>query len=115
VASGALATLAIYLLFGLSLLGLSLPQVLITLGGGMLLPAAVAGAVIPNAHRAGLASGFMGFAQMAGATCSGVLLSLLADGTAWPMVGLNALFAVAAFGAFHLLRPRPEVGAALAR
>ena len=115
VAAGAVATLLVYLLFGLSLLGLSVPQVLVTLGGGMLLPAAVAGAVIPNAHRAGLAAGFMGFAQMAGATCSGVLLSLLADGTAWPMVGLNALFAVAAFSAFHLLRPRPAVGAALAR
>jgi len=115
VAAGAVATLLVYLLFGLSLLGLSLPQVLVTLGGGMLLPASVAGAVIPNAHRAGLAAGFMGFAQMAGATCSGVLLSLLADGTAWPMVLLNTLFALAAFSAFHLLRPRPAVGAALAR
>lgn len=115
VAAGALATLAIYQLFGLSLLGLSLPQVLVTLGGGMLLPAAVAGAVIPNAQRAGLAAGFMGFAQMAGATCSGVLISLLADGTAWPMVLLNTLFAVAAFSAFHLLRPRPAVAAALAK
>ncbi|WAC44426.1 MFS transporter [Pseudomonas sp. SL4(2022)] len=115
VVTGALATLATYLLSGLSLLGLSLPQVLVTLGGGMLLPASVAGAVIPNAHRAGLAAGFMGFAQMAGATCSGVLLSLLADGSAWPMVLLNTLFAVAAFCAFHLLRPRPAVNAALVR
>ncbi|MNT82621.1 hypothetical protein D3C72_2223770 [compost metagenome] len=75
----------------------------------------MAGAVIPNAHRAGLAAGFMGFAQMAGATGSGVLLSLLADGTATPMVLLNTLFAVAALSAFHLLRPRPAVGAVLAR
>nr|WP_298147395.1 MFS transporter [uncultured Pseudomonas sp.] len=115
VAAGALATFSVYLLFGLSVVGLSLPQVLVTLGGGMLLPASVAGAVIPNAHRAGLAAGFMGFAQMAGATCSGLLLSLLADGTAWPMVLLNCVFAVAAFSAFHLLRPRPAVSAVLAR
>ncbi|MFP6851312.1 MAG: MFS transporter [Pseudomonas sp.] len=115
VATGALITLAIYWLFGLSLLGLSLPQVLVTLGGGMLLPASVAGAVIPNAHRAGLAAGFMGFAQMAGATASGILLSVLADGTARPMVLLNTLFAVAAFSAFYLLRPRPTASAALAR
>jgi DHA1 family bicyclomycin/chloramphenicol resistance-like MFS transporter len=115
VAAGAVLTLLVYLIFGLSLLGLSAPQVLVTLGGGMLLPASVAGAVIPNAHRAGLAAGFMGFAQMAGATCSGVLLSLLADDTAWPMLLLNTLFAVAAFAAFHLLRPRPAVGTALAR
>lgn len=115
VLAGAIATLLVYQLAGLSVLGLSLPQVLVTLGGGMLLPASVAGAVIPNAHRAGLAAGFMGFAQMAGATCSGLLLSVLADGSAWPMVLLNALFAVAAFSAFHLLRPRPVVSAALAR
>ena len=115
VAFGGVTTLAIYLLFGLSVLGLSIPQVLVTLGGGMLLPASVAGAVIPNAHRAGLAAGFMGFAQMAGATCSGVLLSMLADGTAWPMLVLNCVFAVAAFSAFHLLRPRPALDVALAR
>ena len=115
VLAGAVASVATYQLFGLSLLGLSVPQVLVTLGGGMLLPAAVAGAVIPNAHRAGLASGFMGFAQMAGATCSGLLLSQLQDGTAWPMVMLNGGFAMAAFAAFHLRRPRPAASAALAR
>lgn len=114
VASGAIATVLVYQLLGLSLLGLSVPQVLVTLGGGMLLPAAVAGAVIPNAQRAGLAAGFMGFAQMAGATCSGLLLGVLQDGTAWPMVILHGGFAVAAFGAFHLLRARPVAGAALA-
>lgn len=115
VTAGALGTLVIYQGFGLSVLGLSLPQVLVTLGGGMVLPASVAGAVIPNAHRAGLAAGFMGFAQMAGATCSGLLLSLLQDGSAWPMVLLNALFASLAFSAFHLLRTRPHRGAAVAR
>lgn len=111
---GSLLTLAIYLLFGLSLLGLSLPQVLVTLGGGMLLPAAVAGAVIPNPQRAGLAAGLMGFSQMAGATLAGLLLGALQDGSAWPMVALNALFAVLAFLFFHLLRVRPAVTAAVA-
>ncbi|PKQ42941.1 MFS transporter [Pseudomonas sp. YY-1] len=111
---GSLLTLAIYLLFGLSLLGLSLPQVLVTLGGGMLLPAAVAGAVIPNPQRAGLAAGLMGFSQMAGATLAGLLLGALQDGSAWPMVALNALFAVLAFLFFHLLRTRQVVTAAVA-
>ena len=92
---------------------MELVWVLYTWVGCMLLRGSVAGAVIPNAHRAGLAAGFMGFAQMAGATCSGVLLSLLADGSAWPMVLLNTLFAVAAFCAFHLLRSRPAANAAL--
>ena len=111
---GSLLTLAIYLLFGLSLLGLSLPQVLVTLGGGMLLPAAVAGAVIPNPQRAGLAAGLMGFSQMAGATLAGLLLGALQDSSAWPMVALNALFAVLAFLFFHLLRTRQVVTAAVA-
>lgn len=111
---GSLLTLVIYLLFGLSLLGLSLPQVLVTLGGGMLLPAAVAGAVIPNPQRAGLAAGLMGFSQMAGATLAGLLLGALQHGSAWPMVALNALFAVLAFLFFHLLRTRQVVTAAVA-
>ncbi|MDX5373199.1 MAG: MFS transporter [Pseudomonadaceae bacterium] len=103
VAGGAALTLLVHGLFGLSVLGLSLPQVLVTVGGGMVLPASVAGAVIPNDHRAGLAAGFMGFAQMAGATLAGVLLGQLQDGTSWPMVLLHGLFATAAFAAFHLL------------
>lgn len=106
VALGGLTTLAVHQVFGLSVLGLSLPQVLVTLGGGMVLPASVAGAVIPNAHRAGLAAGFMGFAQMAGATFSGVLLSALQDGSAWAMVFLNASFAFIAWSLFHLLQRR---------
>ncbi|MCY1540795.1 drug resistance transporter, Bcr/CflA subfamily [compost metagenome] len=114
VATGAIGTVVVYQLFGLSVLGLSLPQVLVTLGGGMVLPASVAGAVIPNAQRAGLAAGFMGFAQMAGATCSGLLLSALQDGTAWPMVILQGVFACTAFSAFHLLRKRPDASVVLA-
>lgn len=111
VLAGAALTLLVHLLFGLSLFGLSLPQVLVTLGGGMLIPASVAGAVIPNAHRAGLAAGFMGFAQMAGATFAGVLLGMQQGSTAWPMVVLHSAFAAAAFAAFHLSRNRPEAPA----
>ncbi|MBD9417559.1 MFS transporter [Pseudomonas sp. PDM16] len=111
VAAGAALTLLVHALFGLSVLGLSLPQVLVTVGGGMVLPASVAGAVIPNANRAGLAAGFMGFSQMAGATLSGVLLTHLQDGTSWPMVLLHGLFAGAAFAAFSLLRRVPGAAA----
>lgn len=106
VLAGALTTLLMERLFGLSVLGLSVPQVLVTLGGGILLPAAVAGAVLPNAHRAGLASGSMGFAQMAGATLSGAVLTALADGSALPMLLNQLSFALAAFLAFHLLTSR---------
>ena len=62
---------------------------------------------------AGLAAGLMGFSQMAGATLAGLLLGALQDGSAWPMVALNALFAGLAFLLFHLLRARPVVTTAL--
>jgi len=106
VAAGGVLALLIYALFGLSVVGLDLPIALATLGGGLVLPGAVTGGVMPNAHRAGLAAGLMGFAQMFGATCSGVLLSHLRDGSATPMIVIQAVFAVTAFVAFHLLRQR---------
>ncbi|AZE73497.1 Multidrug resistance transporter, Bcr/CflA family [Pseudomonas synxantha] len=106
VALGGVAALVIYALFGLSVVGLDVPIALVTLGGGLVLPGAVTGAVMPNAHRAGLAAGLMGFAQMFGATCSGLLLSQLRDGSAAPMVMIQAGFALSAFIAFQLLRQR---------
>ncbi|AZE55803.1 Multidrug resistance transporter, Bcr/CflA family [Pseudomonas synxantha] len=106
VAVGGVAALVIYALFGLSVVGLDVPIAMVTLGGGLVLPGAVTGAVMPNAHRAGLAAGLMGFAQMFGATCSGLLLSQLRDGSAAPMVIIQAGFALSAFVAFQLLRQR---------
>ncbi|MFQ6593724.1 MULTISPECIES: multidrug effflux MFS transporter [Pseudomonas] len=113
VAVGGLSAVLIYAVFGLSVVGLDLPIALVTLGGGLVLPGSVTGGVMPNAHRAGLAAGLMGFSQMFGATCSGLLLSQLRDGSAVPMIMLEASFAVAAFVAFHLLRERrPALAAA---
>ncbi|AYC35088.1 MFS transporter [Pseudomonas cavernae] len=106
VALGALATLLVHELLGLSIFGLFLPQLLLTFGAGMVLPAAVAGAVMPNAHRAGLAAGFMGFAQMAGGMSAGLVLSRFQDGTALPMIAVHCAFALGAFAAFQILRPR---------
>jgi DHA1 family bicyclomycin/chloramphenicol resistance-like MFS transporter len=110
VAIGGLSAVLTYELFGLSVLGLDLPVALVTLGGGLVLPGSVTGAVMPNAHRAGLAAGLMGFSQMFGATCSGLLLSHLRDGSATPMIVIEACFAVLAFVAFHLPRQRPVKG-----
>ncbi|UVE19728.1 MFS transporter [Pseudomonas sp. LS44] len=106
VATGALVTLLVHQVHGLSILGLFVPQVLLTFGAGMVLPASVAGAVMPNAQCAGLAAGFMGFAQMAGGMSAGLLLSQLQDGTALPMIELHGVFACGAFILFQLLRPR---------
>ncbi len=110
VAVGGMSALVIYALFGLSVLGLDIPIALVTLGGGLVLPGSVTGSVMPNAHRAGLAAGLMGFAQMFGATCSGVLLSQLRDGSAAPMIIIQACFALTALVAFHLLRQRQVKG-----
>ncbi|AVE04315.1 multidrug effflux MFS transporter [Pseudomonas palleroniana] len=113
VAVGGLSAVLIYAVFGLSVVGLDLPIALVTLGGGLVLPGSVTGGVMPNAHRAGLAAGLMGFSQMFGATCSGLLLSQLRDGSAVPMIMLEASFAVVAFVAFYLLRERrPALAAA---
>jgi len=49
---------------------------------------------------------------MFGATCSGLLLSHLRDGSATPMIMIQASFAVTAFVAFQLLRQRRAVLAA---
>ncbi|KAF1032829.1 MAG: Inner membrane transport protein YdhC [Pseudomonas sp.] len=106
VALGGIAMVVIYEVSGLSVIGLDVPTALVTLGAGLVLPGSVTGAVMPNAHRAGLAAGLMGFAQMFGATLSGFLLSHLRDGTAVPMILLSASFAVAALVSFHLLRQR---------
>lgn len=106
VAVGGVAALAIYLVFGLSVVGLDIPIALVTLGGGLVLPGSVTGAVMPNAHCAGLAAGLMGFAQMFGATCSGLLLSQLRDGSAAPMIIIQAGLALSALVAFQLLRQR---------
>jgi len=110
VAVGGVSAVVIYALFGLSVLGLDIPIALVTLGGGLVLPGSVTGGVMPNAHRAGLAAGLMGFAQMFGATCSGLLLSLLRDGSATPMIVIQACSAATAFVAFHLLRQRQVNG-----
>ncbi|BDB19977.1 Bcr/CflA family drug resistance efflux transporter [Pseudomonas sp. CYM-20-01] len=110
VAVGGVSAVVIYELFGLSVLGLDIPIALVTLGGGLVLPGAVTGGVMPNAHRAGLAAGLMGFAQMFGATCSGILLSQLRDGSAAPMIIIQAGFALTAYVAFHLLRQRQVKG-----
>lgn len=106
VAVGAGSVLVLHELIGPSVAGLMLPQMVLTLGSGMVLPGSVAGAVIPNPTRAGLAAGFIGFAQMAGATVSGLLLSRLQDDTAFPMVALNAAFGVAGFLIFWIMRAR---------
>jgi len=106
VAAGALATLILHRVPGFALLGLVAPQMILTLGAGLVLPSAIAGAVLPNPQRAGLAAGFMGFSQMVGATIAGFLLARLQDETAMPMLLIQTAFAALAFTLFRLVRPK---------
>ena len=112
--AGAVGGTILHHLPGLELIGIVGPQIILTLGGGLVLPATLAGAVLPNPHRAGMAAGFMGFAQMAGATLSGLTLSLVQNGSALPMLGTQAAFTLIGFAAFRiaLRQPKPLVAQA---
>ncbi|KAA2238241.1 MFS transporter [Salinarimonas soli] len=99
---GTLAAAILHHVPGLALVGIVIPQMVVTTGGGLILPATLAGAVLPNPHRAGMAAGFMGFAQMAGATGGGVMLALLPSGSALPMLAVQLGLAAAGFAAFRL-------------
>jgi DHA1 family bicyclomycin/chloramphenicol resistance-like MFS transporter len=87
-----------------------LPQIVVGVGNGLLLPTAVAGAVSIRPRVAGTASGMTGFIQMligaAGAQLSGHVLA--GASTAMPMLLLMLLFGIATGGAaFTLITRHP--------
>ena len=82
------------------------PMFFFSLGLGLANPNAVAGAVGPYPHMAGLASAGLGVIQMAGSAAYGITVGHLADGTAAPMATAIATAGVAAFVGFSLLRRR---------
>jgi DHA1 family bicyclomycin/chloramphenicol resistance-like MFS transporter len=61
------------------------PQIFISLGNGMMLPNAVAGAVSVVPHASGAASGIVGFSQFAVGAASAQLISMLLAGAMTPM------------------------------
>ena len=77
-----------------------LPQVIIGLGNGLLLPTAIAGAVSIRPQAAGTASGMTGFTQMAigaaAAQISGHIIAGASD--AMPMLLLMLFFGIATGG-----------------
>ena len=82
-AAGGVAAIAIW---GLTPLALFIPAGLASLGNGISMPNANAGAINVDARLAGTASGLTAFLMMmTGALCSQVVGSL-ADGSAWPLV-----------------------------
>ncbi len=78
------------------------PQIIISVGSGFLMPNALAGAVSVRPQAAGTASGFTGFLQMGLGALSAQLVSHLIDGasTALPMVLVMLAFGVAGAAAF---------------
>ena len=82
------------------------PMFFFSLGLGLANPNAVAGAVGPYPHMAGLASAGLGVIQMTGSAAYGIAVGHLADGTAAPMATAIATAGLAAFLGFSLLRRR---------
>lgn len=78
------------------------PQIIISVGSGFLMPNALAGAVSVRPQAAGTASGFTGFLQMGLGALSAQLVSHLIDGasTALPMVLVMLAFGLAGAAAF---------------
>jgi MFS transporter, DHA1 family, multidrug resistance protein len=78
------------------------PQILISIGSGFLMPNALAGAVSVRPQAAGTASGFTGFLQMGLGALSAQLVSHLLDGanSALPMVLVILGFGLAGVAAF---------------
>ena len=75
-------------------------------GVGIVLPAAVAGAIGPFPRTAGLASAFLGFIQMTAASAYGILVGRLYDGTPIPMATAIAAAGLGAGVAHQLVRSR---------
>ena len=107
--AGALLNLAVYVaLPGWEMATIFLPQIIIGVGNGLLLPTAVAGAVSIRPQVAGTASGMTGFIQMticAGAAqLAGHLVARASD--AIPMLLLILLFGIATATAAAVLVTR---------
>ena len=81
-----------------SVLSIVVPMCLFTLGGGMVRPQAMAGAIVPYPEKAGLASALMGFIQMCTAGLFVTLFGLLFSASSTPMV-----VAIASAGVFALI------------
>jgi DHA1 family bicyclomycin/chloramphenicol resistance-like MFS transporter len=105
---GCLLSIAAYVAFpGWEMLTIFLPQIIVGMGNGLLLPTAVAGAVSIRPQVAGTASGMTGFIQMAigagAAQLSGHVIGHASD--AMPMLLLMLLFGIATgIAVFTLVR-----------
>jgi len=87
------------------------PQAIVMIGVGMVLPQTMAGALANFPRMAGSASALFGFVQMAVAATIGAMVGYLHDGTSLVMAVIIAASAVAALAAYLLLVQRhPATG-----
>lgn len=103
--ASALAALALAWAAQPGLLMLLVPQLPLTFGAGLIIPSAVAGAVIPQAHRSGLAAGLLGFLQMAGGAACGYVAVRCYAGTPIPMLAIQVGSLALAMAAIRWIHP----------
>jgi DHA1 family bicyclomycin/chloramphenicol resistance-like MFS transporter len=107
--AGALLNIALYLAApGWEMVTIFLPQIVVGVGNGLLLPTAIAGAVSIRPQVAGTASGMTGFIQMAVGAAAAQLGGHVVAGAsnATPMLLLMLGFGVATAGAVFMLVTR---------
>lgn len=102
--SGVLIAIVLQLLGFHHPLALFVPVAAATLGNGISLPNAQAGAINEFPNMAGSASGLTGFLQMALSALAAQLVALLFNGTVYPMLLLMLLASVISLAAFRLAR-----------
>ncbi|MDP2378949.1 MAG: MFS transporter permease, partial [Pseudohongiella sp.] len=85
-------------------LTLFVPVALTTLGNGISLPNAQAGAINEFPHMAGSASGLTGFLQMALSALAAQLVALLFNGTVYPMLLLMLVASLISLASFMLVK-----------
>jgi DHA1 family bicyclomycin/chloramphenicol resistance-like MFS transporter len=96
----------------LSLWTIALPMVAVMFGDGMMFPTAIAGAIAPYPHKAGVASAMLGFVQLVSAAAFGTVVGLFLDGSARPMMTAVALATTTGLLVFlFVVRPRFEAKA----
>jgi DHA1 family bicyclomycin/chloramphenicol resistance-like MFS transporter len=79
------------------------PMLVFMIGGGLVLPNSIAGAIGPFPRAAGAASALLGFTQMTAAAAIGIAVAALYDDSAIPMTATIATVAVGVLLAFRLL------------
>ena len=82
------------------------PMVLYCYAQGLVMPNAVAAAMEPVPHMAGLAASLLGFTQMVAASLSGYVVNLLYNATPLPMAAVIAVMAACAIAAYLWAVPR---------